>query len=235
MVVERSKLLDIRFEPRRRPGQVTAILGEKGNKRIDRSLLQSNSQQRVAYAEEQQSTVNASVIPFVAAVISKDSAEMISTKFGVGFQVIDKAKTIFWGLPDAQTPIHAWRAVHFLEATPHIRPSTLEAAWHVAGQDIDRTDKQVATFIEDIGSDRFEAIRTKILGTAPSTEEMRRMFVQFNLAGVKADFAEWEQEVAAGRMPDDGGVQGYYEQNEAFLEECEKNESEYRKHNASVS
>src|SRR6185437_1892285 len=132
------------------------------------------------------------------------------------------------GLPDAQTPIQAWRAVQFLEETPHIRPGTFDAAWYAAGRSIDPSHAPLLDMLaEDIGVNRFGALQEKILNRTPSNEEMRRMFVQFNLAGVRVDFREWEQEIIAGRMGFDSEVQGYYQYNEDFIRRCEERERSY--------
>jgi hypothetical protein len=240
MPVEVSAKLDKRFEPRRRPSTVMAIMGHPGKKEVDRSVIHRERSETTLLSQvvkpaggEQTDIVSTSVIPYVGAVIAVDNGYNVSTEFGVGIRLIDEAKTVFFGLPDVGLPIQAWRAVRLLEAAERIHPETLEAVWYAAGRDTDPAKGSlVKAFAEDIGQERFERLREQVFNKAPSNEEMRRMFTQFNLAGVRVDPAEWEKEIANGRMHFDQDVQGYYDKNKEFLRECEAKEQRLREYQA---
>lgn len=137
------------------------------------------------------------VIPFVGADREGEFAQI-----GIGFTLPDEKKGRIWGTAFPNALIQSWRGMKILEQIDCIGNATLCACWTIAQRTIHVSDERhFNKLAEQVGgADKLQTLRTEILGSAPSADELDAMITNLRLKHVDVSDQELREEVRSGRI-----------------------------------
>jgi len=140
------------------------------------------------------------VIPFTGA----DHEGEISS-YGVGYMLSNEQGGSLWGLAAPQLLIQSWRAMKLLEYVFRIDDSTLCACWYAANRNVHECERQLvyelAQECSALGPGTFDEIRSQILDSVPSTDELDRMLTVVRDKNIEVSAQELTELVESGALP----------------------------------
>lgn len=135
------------------------------------------------------------VTPFFGADREGEFSQM-----GVGYSQQDSPGSM-WGLLSPQRLIQSWRAMLIFSEVPAVEHGTLCACWYAAGASF-RDASDVAGLAQQLGVDKLESVRLRILQMVPTAEELEAMLVIVKERQLLLDTFELRQMIEAGQLPD---------------------------------